>query len=120
VAGEACVEGACSVSDCDDQCTLGERGCTGNSAWLCVEGEMGCTTKTTTACAAGQTCEYGECMGPGNGSDVVAETDAKVAETPSDKNEGSSGCDSGANPSTAGALLLCALLGLAIWRRRTT
>ncbi|MCA9519745.1 MAG: hypothetical protein KC609_02175, partial [Myxococcales bacterium] len=49
------------TSSCTDSCTLGTRGCDGDTAWRCVEGASGCAVKASTACPSG-TCLTGTCL----------------------------------------------------------
>ena len=123
--GQSCeVDGTCAAS-CEDECTDGEVGCDGDSAWICGVNSLGCTAYSTIDCAgSGEVCSEGSCVDGAAGDVTGGDTAAgdTTGATGSEEESGggsSSGC--GGAPSDGGPLggLIASLLvlGLAIRRR---
>lgn len=83
--GEICEvnSGVCLAdSGCDDQCELGDVGCTGDVAWACVNGLSGCTELSETDCTLqNQTCFAGLCIAGTVDPDCTTDLDCEVGET---------------------------------------
>jgi hypothetical protein len=127
--GQSCeADGSCATA-CENECTEGEIGCDGDSAWVCGMNSLGCTAYATTDCAgSGQVCLDGMCVDSGAAGDAAAGDTATAGDavggadgtvTEDDGNSSTSGC--GGAPSDGGPLggLIASLLvlGLAIRRR---
>lgn len=128
--GQSCeADGLCATA-CENECTEGEIGCDGDSAWVCGMNSLGCTAYATTDCAgSGQVCLDGMCVDSGAAGDTTAGDTAAAGDaaggtgaTVTEDDGGSSsssGC--GGAPSDGGPLsgLIASLLvlGLAIRRR---
>jgi hypothetical protein len=83
--GEICEvnSGTCLAdSGCDDQCDLGDVGCTNDVAWACVNGLSGCTELSETDCALqSQTCFAGLCIAGNGDPDCKSDLDCQANET---------------------------------------
>ena len=52
---------------CEQQCTVGEKGCTGTGTrWECIQGPGGCPVLTEWECAPDTSCVDGECVACGD------------------------------------------------------
>ena len=125
--GSECVNGAC-LAPCEDECLEGETGCEGNAPWTCaLPPDAMCMIKSIGAvCDEGLTCDAttGACTeggGPGedtiDGEDTTGGEDVTGGGSDGDS-DGGNNCNAGGSNPMAGALVLFAMLGLAVIRRR--
>ena len=136
--GSECVNGQC-LAPCDDECADGEVGCEGILPWTCVlPPDSMCLIKSyAAACEDGFVCDdaTGTCVEEGTGpeedatigpdEDTIGPDEDTIGPgedtTGGDDGGGGGGSNcttTGASSPMAGGLVLMALLGLAVTRRR--
>ena len=138
--GSQCVNGQC-LAPCDDECADGDVGCEGILPWTCVlPPDSMCLIKSyAAACEDGFVCDdaTGTCVeeGTGPGEDTIGPGEDAIGpgedaigpgeDTTGGDDDNGGGSGGGSNCSTTGAsspmaggLVLMALLGLAVIRRR--
>lgn len=63
---DTCQDGACTTTtQCQNECTPGDKGCNGNTAWACLLAPEGCYRKAFATCDSGDVCDAGACKTAG-------------------------------------------------------
>ncbi|MGM0575803.1 MAG: agmatine deiminase family protein [Myxococcota bacterium] len=111
-AGEGCTETGQCEATCEDACTDGDKGCDGETAWVCAVGTSGCTERYETDCVSkSKVCTGGLCVtsasdDTGGGSPDAGSPDASSGDVPqgdASGGEDASGADGTAGGGTGGA-----------------